>query len=93
MTDRVSTEGRRDQSDAALRLVVGEDDVLFREGVVRLLLEAGFDVVAQALEAFEHAGFGGLVLFLERLGGKFLTGIDGVREIEEGEDLHARRTS
>jgi DNA-binding NarL/FixJ family response regulator len=31
-----------------LRVVVGEDDVLLREGIVRLLSEFGFDVVAQA---------------------------------------------
>jgi DNA-binding NarL/FixJ family response regulator len=34
-----------------LRVVVGEDDVLMREGIVRLLSEAGFDVVAQAGDA------------------------------------------
>jgi DNA-binding NarL/FixJ family response regulator len=34
-----------------LRVVVGEDDVLLREGIVRLLDEAGFDVVAQAGDA------------------------------------------
>ena len=32
-------------------VVVGEDDVLMREGIVRLLTEAGFDVVAQAGDA------------------------------------------
>lgn len=32
-------------------LVIGEDDVLLREGIVRLLTEAGFDVVAQAGDA------------------------------------------
>jgi DNA-binding NarL/FixJ family response regulator len=31
-----------------MRLVVAEDSVLFREGLVRLLAEAGHDVVAQA---------------------------------------------
>jgi DNA-binding NarL/FixJ family response regulator len=30
-----------------LRVVIGEDDVLLREGIARLLAEAGFDVVAQ----------------------------------------------
>ncbi|HVP03347.1 MAG TPA: response regulator transcription factor [Solirubrobacteraceae bacterium] len=35
----------------ALRVVIGEDDVLLREGVARLLVEAGFDVVAQAGDA------------------------------------------
>jgi DNA-binding NarL/FixJ family response regulator len=34
-----------------LRVVIGEDDVLLREGVARLLTEAGFDVVAQAGDA------------------------------------------
>jgi DNA-binding NarL/FixJ family response regulator len=33
---------------AGLRVVIGEDDVLMREGIARLLAEAGFDVVAQA---------------------------------------------
>jgi DNA-binding NarL/FixJ family response regulator len=33
------------------RVVVGEDDVLMREGIVRLLNEAGFDVAAQAGDA------------------------------------------
>jgi DNA-binding NarL/FixJ family response regulator len=35
----------------AVRVVIGEDDVLLREGIVRLLHEAGFDVVAQAGDA------------------------------------------
>jgi DNA-binding NarL/FixJ family response regulator len=34
-----------------LTVVVGEDDVLLREGIVRLLGEAGFEVVAQAGDA------------------------------------------
>jgi DNA-binding NarL/FixJ family response regulator len=34
-----------------VRVVVGEDDVLLREGIVRLLAEAGFDVAAQAGDA------------------------------------------
>jgi DNA-binding NarL/FixJ family response regulator len=34
-----------------LRVVIGEDDVLMREGMVRLLSEAGFDVVAQTGDA------------------------------------------
>lgn len=37
----------------AVRVVVGEDDVLLREGISRLLTEAGFDVVAQAGDAEE----------------------------------------
>jgi DNA-binding NarL/FixJ family response regulator len=36
-----------------LRVVVGEDDVLMREGIVRLLTEAGLDVAAQAGDADE----------------------------------------
>jgi DNA-binding NarL/FixJ family response regulator len=34
-----------------LRVVIGEDDVLLREGIVRLLSEAGFEVLAQAGDA------------------------------------------
>jgi DNA-binding NarL/FixJ family response regulator len=34
-----------------VRVVLGEDDVLLREGIARLLVEAGFDVVAQAGDA------------------------------------------
>jgi DNA-binding NarL/FixJ family response regulator len=34
-----------------LRVVIGEDDVLLREGIVRLLTEAGFEVAAQAGDA------------------------------------------
>ena len=34
-----------------LRVVIGEDDVLLREGIARLLVDAGFDVVAQAGDA------------------------------------------
>jgi DNA-binding NarL/FixJ family response regulator len=36
---------------AAARVVIGEDDVLFREGIALLLVQAGFDVVAQAGDA------------------------------------------
>jgi DNA-binding NarL/FixJ family response regulator len=36
---------------AALRVVIGEDDVLLREGMARLLADAGFDVVAQTGDA------------------------------------------
>lgn len=35
----------------ALRVVIAEDQVLLREGIVRLLGDAGFDVVAQAVDA------------------------------------------
>jgi DNA-binding NarL/FixJ family response regulator len=34
-----------------LRVVIGEDDVLLREGIARLLVEAGFNVAAQAGDA------------------------------------------
>jgi DNA-binding NarL/FixJ family response regulator len=34
-----------------LRVVIGEDDVLLREGIVRLLVEAGFEVAAQTGDA------------------------------------------
>jgi DNA-binding NarL/FixJ family response regulator len=34
-----------------VRVVIGEDDLLLREGVARILAEAGFDVVAQAGDA------------------------------------------
>ena len=35
----------------AVRVVIGEDDVLMREGIARFLEEAGIDVVAQAGDA------------------------------------------
>jgi DNA-binding NarL/FixJ family response regulator len=35
----------------SVRVVIGEDDVLLREGIARLLTEAGFDVVAHAGDA------------------------------------------
>ena len=36
---------------AAVRVLLGEDDVLMREGIARLLAEAGFEVVGQAGDA------------------------------------------
>lgn len=36
---------------AALRVVIGEDDVLLREGVARILADAGHEVVAQSGDA------------------------------------------
>ena len=36
-----------------VRVVVGEDSVLLREGIVRVLGEAGFEVVAEAGDAEE----------------------------------------
>jgi DNA-binding NarL/FixJ family response regulator len=38
-------------ADNQVRVVIGEDDVLLREGIARLLVEAGFDVAAQAGDA------------------------------------------
>lgn len=35
------------------RVVIGEDNVLLREGIARLLVEAGFEVVAQAGDAVD----------------------------------------
>ena len=43
--------GYRCPVSAPVRVVVAEDDVLMREGIVRLLGEAGFEVVAQAGDA------------------------------------------
>jgi DNA-binding NarL/FixJ family response regulator len=36
---------------ASVRIVIGEDQALLREGIVRLLGDAGFDVVAEAADA------------------------------------------
>jgi DNA-binding NarL/FixJ family response regulator len=36
---------------ASRRVVIAEDDVLLREGIARVLTEAGFDVVAQVGDA------------------------------------------
>src|SRR4051794_11275467 len=46
------------ESTTALRVVVGEDDVLMRDGITRLLSDAGFDVVAAVgdAESFLSAG-------------------------------------
>ena len=41
---------------AALRVVIGEDDVLLRAGVARLLAEAGLEVVAQAGDRTDLVG-------------------------------------
>jgi DNA-binding NarL/FixJ family response regulator len=35
----------------SLRIVIGEDQALLREGIVRLLSDAGFEVVAEAADA------------------------------------------
>ena len=39
-----------------VRVLVAEDDVLLREGIVRLLTEAGFEVVAQSGDAEDFLG-------------------------------------
>ncbi|MBO0813300.1 MAG: response regulator transcription factor, partial [Microlunatus sp.] len=39
-----------------LRVLVAEDDVLLREGIVRLLAEADFEVVAQSGDAEDFLG-------------------------------------
>jgi len=36
-----------------MRIVLGEDSVLLREGIARLLGDAGFEVVAQAGDAYD----------------------------------------
>ncbi len=36
------------KSTPALRVIIGEDDVLLREGISRILAGVGLDVVAQA---------------------------------------------
>lgn len=40
-------------ADRPLRVTVGEDDVLLREGIVRILIDAGLDVVASCGDADE----------------------------------------
>ena len=40
-------------ASATLRVSIGEDDVLLREGIVRILDDAGLDVVAQVGDAEE----------------------------------------
>src|SRR3954447_16866034 len=42
---------RDDAPVGALRIVIGEDQVLLRQGIVRLLGDAGFEVVAEAGDA------------------------------------------
>jgi len=46
-----TTDGYVDGVAVSVRVVLGEDDVLLREGIARLLGEAGFEVVAQAGDA------------------------------------------
>ena len=40
-----------------MRLVIAEDSVLLREGLHRLLMEAGFEVVASAADGAEACRF------------------------------------
>lgn len=42
---------RKTGSTVAIRVVVADDDVLLREGISRILTDAGFDVVARAGDA------------------------------------------
>jgi DNA-binding NarL/FixJ family response regulator len=46
-----AAEGYLDEVAVSVRVVLGEDDILLREGIARLLGEAGFEVVAQAGDA------------------------------------------
>ena len=48
-SERHGTAPRR--GGAAMRIVIGEDSVLFREGLARLLVDAGHEVVAKAADA------------------------------------------
>ena len=48
-----SVRGLGHRGEDIVRVVVGEDSVLLREGIVRVLGEAGFEVVAQAGDAQE----------------------------------------
>ena len=50
---RVAAHRRRDRGAAAMRVVVADDSLLTREGIVRMLVEAGVDVVAQAADGRE----------------------------------------
>jgi DNA-binding NarL/FixJ family response regulator len=50
MTSARAPDGR---AEDVVRVVVGEDSLLLREGIVRVLGEAGFEVVAQAGDARE----------------------------------------
>ncbi len=51
---RASVESRPDVAESrAMRVVLADDSVLLREGMARLLEEAGFDVIGQAGDAEE----------------------------------------
>ncbi len=45
------------EPSARLRVVIADDSILFREGIARLLTEAGFEVVGQAATAEELMRF------------------------------------
>src|SRR5215510_12387194 len=49
----MTSPGPERRGDEVMRVVVGEDSLLMREGIVRVLREAGFDVVGQAGDARE----------------------------------------
>jgi DNA-binding NarL/FixJ family response regulator len=49
--DRATPVEYGGEVSGAVRVVVGEDDVLMREGIVRLLEDAGFEVAGQAGDA------------------------------------------
>ena len=51
LTDAYPRRGHDREGGDPVRVVVADDSVLLREGIVRLLEEAGFDVVAQAGDA------------------------------------------
>ena len=48
-----------------------------------------FHLMPQALETIEHARFGGLLMFPQRLGRKLLFRIGSLRDIEQNQNLHA----
>ena len=52
-----------------LRIVIGEDQALLREGIVRLLEDAGFEVVAEAGDGEVPEPEGALVDRVDAIGG------------------------
>ena len=51
--DGAALSGCPDGSPMSIRIVIGEDQALLRQGIVRLLGDAGFEVVAEAGDAPE----------------------------------------
>ena len=49
--DQPGGRGHHDRGGAAVRIVIGEDSALFREGLASLLVEAGHDIVGRAADA------------------------------------------